>query len=201
MTQDEFVEQLLIAIGKCLVFIRPYPKQKLEVIKKQGTSGSAKAKKQSKPKNVDVSHYSTLSLIARLTNNGETSCSHKQLRDVFLWRHPNAENAFDDTIISTLNDVGLIERSLKEDDLKSRKITLTHLGKQMLAEIRDARRKDVAVIVSKLELTDPNSYQTIIDMLSHLGDELWKYMLDEVEGATSKRRKQPTRIQDENSTS
>ena len=174
-----------------------YSIQKMDVIKEQGTSGRGSSKKRPERKTLDVWHYSTLSLIARLTNIGEKPCSHKQLRDIFLWRHPKAENKFDDTILTTLDDVGLIKRSLKEDELKSRIIALTDLGKQKLAEIREARRKDIAVIVAKLEVADENSYQQIIDTLSHLGDELWECMLEEAALTAIKSRgeikKQPKR--------
>lgn len=188
MTEDEFTEQLLTAIGKCLVFIRPYPKQWMEVIDEQAKSGESKSEDEPEFRPLDLWHYSALSLIARLTNNGETSCNQEELQDIFLWRHPNAEKTFGQTVINALEDVGLIERSRRRDDRRRIKITLTDLGKCKLAEIREDRRKDVAVIASKLKVAGESNYRKIIDTLSDLGDQLWNVIQDESRSNASQSR-------------
>jgi hypothetical protein len=188
MTQEEFIEQLLTSIGKCFVFLRPAPSEKMEIIKRKRAAAKGNSKKGHNHKNVDVWHYSALSIISRLTNNGEIPCSHKQLRDIFLWRHPNAGNKFDDTVLKTLDDIGLIKRSLQTDELKGRSITLTDLGKQILVKIGESRRKDVAVIAANLEIDDEADRQKIVNTLSHLGDLLWKHILKEAESEASKKQ-------------
>jgi DNA-binding MarR family transcriptional regulator len=68
-----------------------------------------------------------------------------------------------------LTQLGLIDRAQQDDDARSRPLTLTDTGREVLHSARLARRE---VLVRRLESWSPDDVQLLADLLHRYNDSL-----------------------------
>ncbi len=177
MEEEALTEHILDSLEKFYTFLRPHTPRKRLAVK---DIGDIKVDDK-KPRTLDLWHFSALILISILTEGGKKSCLQANVEKIFLWKYPTAVNKVKDKqgVMNTLEATALIERR-RGNDRRFNSIILTQEGKELIAELREARRADVKTIISQLGAKSPDEYATIAKGLTSLSDKLWIVVLTEV---------------------